>query len=218
MSDTEIKSFAICSNEETLSTQSIHIMKITKIHTSVFSAFAILMSLLSSTPMQADHHNEPNALSFKMQSIEDKEVNLQDWKGKVLLMVNVASKCGYTPQYEGLQKLHNELRDQGFSVVGFPCNNFGGQEPGSHSQILSFCKDNYGVSFPMMGKVDVKGDQQAPLYKYLTSHPEHGGDVRWNFEKFLVDKTGKVIGHYRSGTRPDDTKLRAAIDQALKAQ
>ena len=193
-------------------------MNIAKTYTTVFTALATLMSLLSLTAMQADHHNEKNALSFKMKSIEDKEVNLKEWKGKVLLMVNVASKCGYTPQYEGLQKLHDELKNEGFSVVGFPCNNFGSEEPGSHAQILSFCKDNYGVTFPMMGKIDVKGDKQAPLYKYLTTHPEHGGDVQWNFEKFLVDKSGNVIGHYRSGTRPDDTKLRAAIDQALKAQ
>ena len=193
-------------------------MNITKTYTTVFTALATLMSLLNFTAMQADHHNEKNALNFKMKSIEDKEVNLKEWKGKVLLMVNVASKCGYTPQYEGLQKLHNELMDEGFAVVGFPCNNFGSQEPGSHAQILSFCKDNYAVNFPMMGKIDVKGDKQAPLYKYLTTHPKHGGDVRWNFEKFLVDKSGNVIGHYRSGTRPDDTKLRAAIDQALKAQ
>ena len=122
------------------------------------------------------------------------------------------------PEENTTEKLHNELKDEGFAVVGFPCNNFGSQEPGSHAQILSFCKDNYGVTFPMMGKIDVKGDKQAPLYKYLTTHPEHGGDVRWNFEKFLVDKSGNVIGHYRSGTRPADNKLRAAIDQALKAQ
>ena len=106
-------------------------MNITKTYTTVFTALASLMSLLSFTAMQADHHNEKNALSFKMKSIEDKEVNLKEWKGKVLLMVNVASKCGYTPQYEGLQKLHNELKDEGFAVVGFPCNNYGSQEPGS---------------------------------------------------------------------------------------
>ena len=139
-------------------------MNIAKTYTTVFTALATLMSLLSLTAMQADHHNEKNALSFKMKSIEDKEVNLKEWKGKVLLMVNVASKCGYTPQYEGLQKLHDELKNEGFSVVGFPCNNFGSEEPGSHAQILSFCKDNYGVTFPMMGKIDVKGDKQAPLY------------------------------------------------------
>ena len=102
-------------------------MNITKTYSTIFTAFATLMSLLSFTAMQADHHNEKNALSFKMKSIEDKEVNLKEWKGKVLLMVNVASKCGYTPQYEGLQKLHNELKDEGFAVVGFPCNNFGSQ-------------------------------------------------------------------------------------------
>jgi glutathione peroxidase len=166
--------------------------------------------------MNADHHNEKNALSFKMKNIQDKEVDLKGYKGKVTLMVNVASKCGYTPQYDGLQKLHGEFKDQGFSVIGFPCNNFGAQEPGTHTEILSFCKENYGVTFPMMGKIDVKGEKQAPLYKYLTNHPDHGGDVRWNFEKFLIDKNGKVIGHYKSGVSPSDPKLKAAIQKALK--
>jgi len=176
----------------------------------------IALGTLAIHTMNADHHNEKNALNFKMKDIQDKEVDLADYKGKVVLMVNVASKCGYTPQYDGLQKLHSQFKDQGFSVIGFPCNNFGAQEPGSHSEILSFCKENYGVTFPMMGKIDVKGDQQAPLYKYLTTHPDHGGDVRWNFEKFLVDKKGNVIGHYKSGVSPSDPKLKSAIEKALK--
>jgi glutathione peroxidase len=94
-------------------------------------------------------------------------------------------------------------------VIGFPCNNFGAQEPGTHTEILSFCKENYGVTFPMMGKIDVKGEKQAPLYKYLTNHPDHGGAVRWNFEKFLVDKSGKVIGHYKSGVSPSDPEAQS---------
>ncbi|MDG1890803.1 MAG: glutathione peroxidase [Verrucomicrobiota bacterium] len=184
-------------------------------------AWILTMSVLGTTmtaTMQADHHNEKNALSFEMKTLEDKAVNLKDWKGKVLLMVNVASKCGYTPQYDGLQKLHSEFKDKGFSVVGFPCNNFGSQEPGSHAEIMSFCKENYGVTFPMMGKIDVKGSKQAPLYKYLTSHPDHGGGVRWNFEKFLVDKQGNVIGHYRSGVKPTSNELKMAINKALQAK
>ena len=177
-----------------------------------------LLGLLSINTMNADHHNEKTALNFKMKNIQDKDVDLNDYKGKVLLMVNVASKCGYTPQYDGLQKLHSQFKDQGFSVIGFPCNNFGAQEPGTHTEILSFCKENYGVTFPMMGKIDVKGDKQAPLYKYLTNHPDHGGDVRWNFEKFLSDKKGNVIGHYKSGTAPNDTDLKAAIKKAIESE
>lgn len=180
-----------------------------------FLALSVL-GLLSINHMSADHHNEKNALSFKMKSIQDKDVDLKNYKGKVVLMVNVASKCGYTPQYDGLQKLHSQFKDDGFSVIGFPCNNFGAQEPGTHTEILSFCKENYGVTFPMMGKIDVKGEKQSPLYEYLTTHPDHGGDVRWNFEKFLVDKKGQVIGHYKSGVSPTDPKLKAAIEKALK--
>ena len=189
--------------------------KLNKITRKCCLALSIL-GLLSMNQMNADHHNEKNALSFKMKNIQDKDVDLKDYKGKVLLMVNVASKCGYTPQYDGLQKLHGQFKNQGFAVIGFPCNNFGAQEPGTHTEILSFCKENYGVTFPMMGKIDVKGEKQAPLYKYLTNHPDHGGAVRWNFEKFLVDKSGKVIGHYKSGVSPNDPDLKAAIEKALK--
>ena len=181
-----------------------------------FLALSVL-GILSIHTMNADHHNEKNALNFKMKNIQDKDVDLNDYKGKVVLMVNVASKCGYTPQYDGLQKLHTEFKDKGFSVIGFPCNNFGAQEPGTHTEILSFCKENYGVTFPMMGKIDVKGENQAPLYKYLTSHPDNGGEIKWNFEKFLVDKKGNVIAHYRSRTAPNDAELKAAIEKALSA-
>jgi len=176
-----------------------------------------ILGLLSQAALMAEPSNEKNVLSFKMKTIEDKDIDLKTYEGKVLLMVNVASKCGYTPQYDGLQKLHSEFKDKGFTVIGFPCNNFGAQEPGTHADILSFCKENYGVSFPMMGKIDVKGAGQAPLYKYLTSHPKHGGDVRWNFEKFLIDKEGNVIGHYRSGVKPNDPKLKEAIEKAIQA-
>lgn len=177
----------------------------------------LAVGAIASFNMNADHHLEKNALSFKMKTIQDKETDLNQYKGKVLLMVNVASKCGYTPQYEGLQKLHTEYKEKGFSVIGFPCNNFGAQEPGTHLEIQSFCKENYGVTFPMMGKIDVKGEGQAPLYKYLTNHPKHGGQVRWNFEKFLIDKNGNVVGHYPSKVKPEDADLKAAINKALKA-
>jgi glutathione peroxidase len=178
----------------------------------------VTSGLLISFTMNADHHEETNALSFKMKNIQDQYTDLSQYKGKVVLMVNVASKCGYTPQYDGLQKLYSEYKDKGFTIIGFPCNNFGAQEPGTHAEILSFCKDNYGVTFPMMGKIDVKGESQAPLYKYLTSHPDHGGQIRWNFEKFLIDKKGNVLGHYPSKVTPQDADLKAAISKALQAE
>ena len=164
---------------------------------------------------------------------------LGDYAGKVLLVVNVASKCGLTPQYEGLEKLYADKRDRGLVVLGFPANDFGAQEPGANQEILDFCTANFGVDFPMFAKIAVTGDQQHPLYKALTEacpkavstsgedfrarlkgygmtpNPEPG--VLWNFEKFLVDKNGEVIGRFAPDTAPDDPALVAAIDKALAA-
>ena len=156
---------------------------------------------------------------FTMKSIDGQPAPLKNYKGKVLLLVNVASKCGYTPQYTGLQKLYEQYKDQGLVVVGVPANNFGGQEPGSDEEIKTFCSRNYNVTFPMMSKVSVKGDDKTPLYAYLTSseaNPATAGDVKWNFTKFLVDKNGKVIGRFDSKVKPDAPELTSAIDQALK--
>ncbi|MCA9033450.1 MAG: glutathione peroxidase, partial [Planctomycetaceae bacterium] len=130
---------------------------------------------------------------FKVKSLEDKEVNLADYKGKVLLVVNVASRCGATPQYEQLQALHQKYSEQGLVVMGFPCNQFGKQEPGTAKQIQEFCDSTYQVKFPMMAKIDVNGDNQADLYKFLKSHAGETDDVKWNFEKFLIGKDGKVV-------------------------
>ena len=130
----------------------------------------------------------------------------------MLLIVNVASKCGYTPQYAGLQSLYEKYRDQGLVVVGVPANNFGGQEPGSDADIKTFCTRNYNVSFPMMSKVSVKGADQTPLYQYLT---EGSGDVKWNFTKFLVGKDGKVLTRFDSKVAPDSPELTSAVEQAL---
>jgi len=129
-------------------------------------------------------------------------------RGKVLLIVNVASKCGYTPQYAGLEGLFQELKDQNFAVVGVPCNQFGAQEPGSAAQIREFCSLNYGVSFPLTAKVEVNGPARHPLYAWLTA-PEQGfpGDIEWNFEKFLIGGTGKLVARYPSGTNPRDNGL-----------
>src|SRR5262249_46504544 len=137
----------------------------------------------------------------KMKSLDGKEVDLAKFKGKVILMVNVASKCGYTPQYEGLQKLYKQHGKDGLVILGFPSNDFGRQEPGSDSDIAAFCKENYGVTFPMFSKVVVKGKDKCPLYQYLTSkksNPKFGGDIGWNFTKFLIGRNGAIVARFNS--------------------
>lgn len=164
----------------------------------------------------ADAGKTPDALSFKMKGIDGKEVNLADYKGKVVLFVNVASRCGYTPQYKGLQKLHEKYADKGLAIIGVPSNQFGGQEPGSDAEIVEFCKNNYDVEFDMLSKVDVKGDKQTPLYKYLTSEDAgFPGDVKWNFEKFLINREGKVVGRFPSKVEPESSEMVQAIEKAL---
>lgn len=149
---------------------------------------------------------------FTMKSIDGQDTPLANWKGKVVLFVNVASQCGYTPQYKGLEALYRKYKDSGFVVVGVPANNFGSQEPGSNEEIKQFCTRNYSVTFPMMAKVSVKGPDTAPLYQYLQ---QAAGDVRWNFTKFLVGKDGKVIQKFDSGVAPESAELTKAIEQAL---
>ncbi|WP_270180505.1 glutathione peroxidase [Alkalihalobacillus sp. CinArs1] len=146
--------------------------------------------------------------SFTVKTIEGNDVQLSEYEGKVLLIVNTASKCGLTPQYEGLQELYRTLEEQPFEILGFPCNQFGSQEPGSEEEIQSFCSLNYGVDFPMFSKIDVNGDDAHPLYKYLTYEApevEHG-DIPWNFTKFLVDKSGNVVKRYSPETEPLELK------------
>jgi glutathione peroxidase len=144
--------------------------------------------------------------------------SLSRYRGQVLLVVNTASRCGYTPQYEGLQALYQRYESQGFSVLGFPSNEFGNQEPGSDREIGAFCQANYGVTFPMFSKVRVRGDGAHPVYAYLTSLPTPiGGAVQWNFQKYLVDRSGRVVARYASGVRPEDPKLVADIERLLAA-
>ena len=170
----------------------------------------------------AQGQDSPKGLDFTIKTIDGKEVNLgKAYEGKVVLFVNVASRCGYTPQYEGLQELHKKFQKQGLVVVGVPCNQFGGQEPGSESEIKEFCQSNYGVEFAMLSKVDVKGDGQCDLYKYLTGlelEPKGKGPIGWNFEKILVDREGKPVARFGSGTKPMSKELVGAIESALKAQ
>jgi glutathione peroxidase len=150
---------------------------------------------------------------FSPKSIDGKTVPLAGYKGKVVLVVNVASKCGYTPQYTGLESLYQKYKGQGLVIAGFPANNFGAQEPGSDEDIKTFCSTKYNVSFPMFSKVSVKGDDKTPLYQYLTAN---GGEVKWNFTKFLVGKDGKVIRKFDSAVTPDAPELTSAIEQALR--
>jgi glutathione peroxidase len=160
-------------------------------------------------------------LQFKMKDIDGKEADLSTYKGKVVLIVNVASKCGYTPQYKGLQALYEQYKDAGLVIIGVPANEFGKQEPGSDEEIKKFCSSKYSVTFPMMSKVVVKGDGIAPLYKYLTdkeTNPTHGGPVGWNFEKFLINRKGEVVNRFKSAVKPDDDKLVAAIKAELDAK
>jgi len=167
----------------------------------------------------ANNMAEKSVLDFTLKNIEGKETNLSEYRGKVLLLVNVASQCGYTPQYEGLQAIYAKYRDQGLVVIGFPANNFGGQEPGTNEEIKQFCTLKYKVSFPMFAKISVKGADIHPLYKFLTSketNPEFGGDITWNFNKFLVDRNGKVIARFETREKPEGEKVTQAIEKALK--
>jgi glutathione peroxidase len=166
-----------------------------------------LASLLMSTSFAASSVHE-----FTMHTIDGQPAPLSAYKGRVMLIVNVASRCGYTPQYSGLQSLYEKYRDRGLVVVGVPANNFGGQEPGTDAEIKEFCTRKYNVSFPMMKKVSVKGSDVTPLYGYLTAGT---GDVKWNFTKFLVGKDGKLVQRFEPGVKPDSTELTAAVEQAL---
>src|SRR5579863_6587839 len=173
-----------------------------------FAAFL----LLSATAFAAS-----SLYDFTMPALNGTPTPLAGFKGKVVLVVNVASQCGYTPQYEGLQALYTKFKDQGFVIAGFPANNFGGQEPGTNEEIGAFCRSKYGVTFPMFSKISVKGADQAPLYKYLTdksANPKTGGDIQWNFTKFLVDRDGKIIQRFESAVTPE--QMDAAIAKALK--
>jgi glutathione peroxidase-family protein len=155
---------------------------------------------------------------FTLNDIDGKPVKLEQFRGKVLLMVNVASKCGFTKQYAGLEKLYETYKDSGLVVLGFPANNFLRQEPGTNEEIKEFCTLTYGVSFPMFAKISVKGGDQHPLYRYLTAketNPEFAGAISWNFSKFLIGRDGSIIARFGSRTAPDDEELIEAIRKAL---
>ena len=155
-----------------------------------------------------------------VRTLDGAPTTLSEYADKAVLIVNVASKCGLTPQYAGLERLHEELSGRGFSVLGFPCNQFGGQEPGTSGEIAEFCSTTYGVTFPMFEKVDVNGDGRHPVYGVLTETSDaegNAGDIQWNFEKFLVAPGGEIVGRFRPQTEPDDARMRAAIEKVLPA-
>lgn len=156
--------------------------------------------------------------TFTLNSIDGKPAPLADYKGKVVLLVNVASQCGYTPQYSALEAIYEKYKNQGFVILGFPANNFGAQEPGTNQEIKTFCTRKYSVTFPMYSKISVKGADQAPLYSYLTKETGTGiaGEIQWNFTKFLVDRDGKVIQRFEPAVTPDSTEVTAAIEKQLK--
>lgn len=160
----------------------------------------------------------PPLLKHEMKSLTGKKVDLGKYKGKVLLVVNVASQCGATPQYKPLEALHEKYSDKGLAVLGFPCNQFGKQEPGSDEDVAEFCQKNYGVKFDMFSKIDVNGDKAAELFKELTSKEtfaKDAGPVKWNFEKFLISKEGKVVGRFRTSVQPDSEEVVNAIEAEL---
>jgi glutathione peroxidase len=181
----------------------------------------ILLVLAGATPWagETEKSKAKSIHEFTVKNIDGKKVDLKKYKDKVLLIVNVASKCGYTPQYEDLVKLHDKYEEKGFAVLGFPANEFGKQEPGTNQEIKTFCKTKYDVQFPMFSKVVVKGDDQVPLFHYLTTakNPDIEGPIKWNFEKFLIGKNGKLLHRYRSKVEPLSEELTQDIQKALKS-
>ena len=155
-------------------------------------------------------------LGFTMKSIDGEQVALSKYRGKVLLIVNVASQCGNTPQYKDLEALYLKYRDQGFVILGFPANNFGSQEPGTDQEIKTFCSSTYDVTFDLFSKISVKGDDQHPLYRLITSDSTYGGEVKWNFQKYLIDRDGKIAGKFLPKTQPMSPEVVSAIENALK--
>ena len=191
-----------------------------------FVAAALLLSCVASvTPAEEKKPEKkeaavPAALNFTVKSLDGKDVDLaKTYQGKVMLVVNVASQCGATPQYAPLQDLQKTFKDDGLVVLGFPCNQFGQQEPGSADEIQKFCTSKYNVTFDMFSKIDVNGEKAAPLYKFLTgaeTNPKFAGKIGWNFEKFLIGRDGQVVARFKTGIEPDSDEVVAAIKKELE--
>ena len=175
----------------------------------------ILMLFVACASLMAQ---QKSIYDFTIKSIDGQQVSLGSYSGKVVLLVNVASKCGFTPQYAGLEAVYEKYKDKGLVIVGIPANNFAQQEPGTNEEIKKFCSNKYNVTFPMMSKVSVLGDDQAPLYSFLTgktSDPQFGGDIKWNFTKFLFDRSGNPVARFEPNVTPDSPQVTAAIEKAL---
>lgn len=178
--------------------------------------FALIASLLAMTTIAT---TAQSLYDIKLKDIDGKDTTLAAYKGKAVLIVNVASKCGYTKQYGGLEATYQKYKDQGFVVLGFPCNQFGGQEPGSNEEIKQFCSSKYSVTFPLFDKLEVNGANRHPLYVALAGKDSpFPGDIKWNFNKFLVGKDGKILKRFDSGVKPDSEELTKAIEAALAAK
>ena len=191
------------------------------LRTMVALLFALPLSLMTSLASQPNSKAGDMAsklFGFTVKTIDGKERSLSEYEGKVVLIVNVASECGYTPQYKDLQDIYQKYKDKGFVILGFPSNDFGQQEPGTDPQIKKFCETKYNVTFDLFSKIEVKGNDQAPLYKYLTTECEVPHDITWNFNKFLVDRTGKVVDYFPSKVKPTDTALTKKIEELLAPQ
>jgi glutathione peroxidase len=176
----------------------------------------LMLMLFVAAGLTAAHAT--SVYDFTMKSIDGQPVSLKSYSGKVVLLVNVASKCGFTPQYAGLEALYEKYKDRGFVIVGVPANNFASQEPGTNEEIKKFCSNKYNVTFPMMAKVSVLGDDKAPLYQFLTdksSDPQFSGDIKWNFTKFLFDRNGKPVARFEPAVTPESPEVQAAIESAL---
>lgn len=186
--------------------------------TSLLTAVAALMLLGGSLNAQEEESmatETPAYMNIPIETITGDSTSLAEWKGKVILVVNVASKCGFTHQYEGLEALQREYGDRGFTVVGFPANNFMNQEPGTNKEILTFCKETFNVTFPMMAKISVKGKDQHPLYTYLTEDSPFPGKITWNFNKFLIAPDGTIAARFDTKTEPESDEVVAKIEELL---
>jgi glutathione peroxidase len=207
-------------------------MKLSKLF-GTFAAFALTATACAKSPQITvikEPTKEPavakdkqpvSPLDFKVKDIDGKEADLAQYKGKVVLIVNVASKCGYTPQYEGLEALYKKYADQGLVIIGFPANDFGAQEPGTNEDIAKFCSSKYSVTFPMMAKISTLGSEKAPIYKFLTEKATAGdfaGEIAWNFNKFLIDRNGNIIARYGSPVAPLDEKITGEVEKAIAAK
>lgn len=182
-------------------------------------SFALLSMALFALTLMVSAVESPSLYDIPLQDIDGRKTSLKAYQGKVLLVVNVASKCGLTPQYKALESLYQKYKNQGLVVIGLPCNDFGSQEPGTEAEIKAFCEKNYSVSFPMFSKVHVKGPEQHPLYASLTGKDAaFPGDIKWNFGKFLIGRDGKVLQRFEPKLTPEDPKLVEAVEAALKSK